>query len=73
MAARSGDRVTMIGPCGGGYGDPLQRDPDLVLEDVRDGYISVDQAAADYGVVIVASGAVDVKATEEQRRARATN
>lgn len=73
MAARSGDRVTMIGPCGGGYGDPLQRDPALVLEDVRDGYISVDQAAEDYGVVIGASGTVDLAATEEQRRSRATN
>ncbi len=37
---------------GGGYGDPLQRDPDAVLEDVLDRYVSLEAARRDYGVVI---------------------
>ncbi len=35
VVAKTGDRVVRIGPCGGGYGDPLERDPQQVLEDVR--------------------------------------
>ncbi len=37
---------------GGGYGDPLERDPELVLNDVIEGYTSLDSARDDYGVVI---------------------
>ncbi len=37
---------------GGGYGDPLDRDPKAVLEDVIDDYVSVERARKDYGVVI---------------------
>lgn len=43
---------------GGGFGDPLQRDPALVLEDVKDGYVTVEGARRDYGVVVVAEGIV---------------
>jgi N-methylhydantoinase B len=38
---------------GGGWGDPLKREPAVVLRDVRDGYVSVEGAARDYGVVVV--------------------
>lgn len=38
---------------GGGWGDPLARHPERVKVDVRDGYVSIDGAARDYGVVIV--------------------
>jgi N-methylhydantoinase B len=37
---------------GGGWGDPLTRDPERVLEDVRNGYVSLERARDDYGVVI---------------------
>jgi len=37
---------------GGGYGDPFERDPNAVLEDVLNGYVSIEAAARDYGVVI---------------------
>ncbi len=37
---------------GGGWGDPLKRDPEKVLSDVRNGYISLTSAERDYGVVI---------------------
>src|SRR5207253_4549232 len=60
---------------GGGFGDPLERDPALVLEDVADDYVSVERAAKDYGVVIkvidaeVCDYAVDEAATEAEREA----
>lgn len=37
---------------GGGYGDPLQRDPMAVMRDVEDDYVSLERAARDYGVVL---------------------
>jgi N-methylhydantoinase B len=37
---------------GGGYGDPLDRDPELVESDVADGYVSLESARESYGVVI---------------------
>lgn len=51
---------------GGGWGDPTIRDPEQVLADLREGYISADAARADYGVVIE-NGAVDTAATEALR------
>ena len=67
----AGDRIVAIGPAGGGYGDPLERDPGQVLSDVLDGYITTDDAKRDYGVVIGEEGALDVAATAASRRARA--
>lgn len=37
---------------GGGFGDPLSREPERVLRDVRNGYVSLEGAARDYGVAI---------------------
>ena len=66
-----GDRVWVRTPGGGGYGDPLERRPDAVFEDVRLGRYTADQAAALYGVVIAEDGdggsSVDAVATEEMR------
>ena len=47
-----GDSFTRPSAGGGGYGDPLERPADEVLADVTDGYVSVERAAIDYGVVI---------------------
>ncbi|MBP6942262.1 MAG: hydantoinase B/oxoprolinase family protein [Syntrophorhabdaceae bacterium] len=47
-----GDRVTIDAPGGGGYGNPLERDPELVVNDVIEGYISIESAKSDYGVAI---------------------
>ena len=55
---------------GGGYGDPLERDPDLVYKDVINGLVSRDAARAIYGVVLdKAAGGVDSAATRELRNA----
>ncbi|MGH7037791.1 MAG: hydantoinase B/oxoprolinase family protein [Stellaceae bacterium] len=65
-AARAGDVLVAIGPNGGGYGDPRERDPADVLADVLDGYLTEAEALRDYGVVI-ADGAVDARATAAMR------
>jgi N-methylhydantoinase B len=68
-----GDVVTIMTPGGGGYGDPLRRPADKVLDDVAKGYVSVGAAQAEYGVVFV-DGVLDLAATaarrEELARAR---
>ncbi|MBB6123686.1 hydantoinase B/oxoprolinase family protein [Sphingobium subterraneum] len=53
---------------GGGYGSPMERDADVVAEDVREGWISSERAKSVYGVVLSADGAVDAAATAELRR-----
>jgi N-methylhydantoinase B len=50
----------------GGWGDPLDRDPELVLRDVHRELVSREVARRDYGVV-VAGDAVDTAATESER------
>jgi N-methylhydantoinase B len=52
VAVAEGDHFTRPSAGGGGMGDPLERDPELVLDDVIDEYVSVERARLDYGVVI---------------------
>lgn len=61
-----GDSVRHIQPGAGGYGDPLLRDPDKVLEDVLDDKLSTAYAASEYGVVI-ARRKVNLAATAKLR------
>jgi N-methylhydantoinase B len=49
---KPGERVGSRSPGGGGYGDPMTREPERVLWDVREGYLGIERAAAVYGVVI---------------------
>jgi N-methylhydantoinase B len=67
----AGEVIVMQSAGGGGYGDPLDRDPQRVVDDVRAGHVSRDAAAASYGVVLDAAGAVDAAATADLRRALA--
>lgn len=53
---------------GGGYGDPLLRDPSAVARDVLESKVSAESARDLYGVVLADDGAVDVPATEARRR-----
>lgn len=66
-----GQKVRLETPGGGGYGDPLARDPALVRRDVAFGYISRDAAASDYGVVLRPDGSVDSAATAARRGGQA--
>ena len=43
-------------PGGGGYGDPFERDPEAVLADVVNGYVSIEAAAREYGVLVRFTG-----------------
>ncbi|MER8537545.1 hydantoinase B/oxoprolinase family protein [Mesorhizobium sp. M1005] len=61
-----GDVIRVIGPGGGGWGSPLERDPNLVALDVKRGLISIAAAERDYGVVIV-DGLPDLALTQHKR------
>ena len=59
---------------GGGFGNPLEREPERVKVDVRDGYVTIEGALRDYGVVVVGDPesdpeglTVDAEATAELR------
>jgi N-methylhydantoinase B len=63
-----GDVVSLRLPGAGGYGDPLERDLDLLLQDVRDGKVSLESVREDYQVVIDPETLqIDEKATEKLR------
>ena len=64
-----GNRVQLNPPGGGGYGDPLTRDTEAVLWDVIEGYVSLEAARRDYGVVIEYLGREDqlVRLPEDYR------
>jgi N-methylhydantoinase B len=67
-----GDVVSFQQSGAGGYGDPLDRDPAHVLEDVLDDYVSIEAAHRAYGVVIAGEGmdlTVDENATAAARAA----
>jgi N-methylhydantoinase B len=66
-----GDTVSVCTPGGGGFGDPLKRDPALVEADVRRGYYTVDEVADLFGVVIAAATlTLDAAATRTRRAAK---
>jgi len=52
---------------GGGYGDPLDREPEAVARDIAEGVVSPDSAGHVYGVVLRKDGTVDVEATDAAR------
>lgn len=61
-----GETLTLLMPGGGGYGDPFDRDPEAVLSDVLDGFVTAERARHDYGVVIV-DESIDMAATKALR------
>jgi N-methylhydantoinase B len=64
-------RITVESPGGGGFGDPMRRDPEAVLRDVRDGIVSPAKARAVYRVVLTSDRRhVDLEATEALRSVR---
>jgi N-methylhydantoinase B len=69
----AGAVVRMVNAGGGGWGNPWKRDPQLVLRDVRDEYVTIDGARRDYGVAITGDVArpeemaVDAAATARLR------
>jgi N-methylhydantoinase B len=67
---RQGDIFRLDTPGGGGHGDPLAREPQRVLDDIQEGYVSPAAAERDYGVVLRQDGGVltvDEAATAARR------
>jgi N-methylhydantoinase B len=62
-----GDKIYVASGGAGGWGDPFARDPAAVALDVRRGFVSVDRARLDYGVVLT-GGTVDLAATAALRQ-----
>jgi len=71
LKVEPGTTVRILSPGGGGYGDPLDRDPAAVAKDVADGLVTADEAQETYGVVL-AKGHVDAAATDRLRAAQRT-
>ncbi|GAA5236635.1 hydantoinase B/oxoprolinase family protein [Verticiella sediminum] len=69
---RPGDRLFLRAGGGGGFGSPQQRDPEQVARDVRQGYVSMQNAREKYRVALHENGAVDTQATQALRAADAT-
>jgi len=69
LVLNHGDVFWVINGGGGGVGDPLFREPEMVAKDVVDGYVSEPAAREIYGVVVTEAGAADLGATEAQRAA----
>ncbi|QTD55111.1 hydantoinase B/oxoprolinase family protein [Parasphingorhabdus cellanae] len=66
VTVEEGDQLHFITWGGGGWGSPLERDPELVALEIRQGLVTVD-GAREYGVVITDDGKVDAAATERLR------
>ena len=67
----AGDTIEFRTACGGGYGDPLEREPEQVARDVRDQLMSAESARTDYGVVLdPVTLEPDLEATERERASR---
>jgi N-methylhydantoinase B len=70
LVLKAGDIVRVQTNAGGGYGEPYERDPESVLGDVLDRYVTIDAARHDYGVVIdPIKFTVDREATQQMRAA----
>ena len=66
----AGDILRVMTSGGGGWGNPAERDPLQVLQDVKDGFVSLDSARNEYGVMIEAeTWKIDWRHTQERRRA----
>ena len=75
LTAQQGDGLSIAMPGGGGWGDPLERDPQRVLEDAIEEKISRERAERVYGVVLRASERtieIDAEATARLRASRRT-
>jgi N-methylhydantoinase B len=70
---KPGDAYILRSGGGGGYGNPLDRDLDMLARDLRCGYVSLAEAEQKYGAALCADGSIDSEATgarrDEMRRA----
>jgi N-methylhydantoinase B len=64
---KKGDVFECAGGGGGGYGDPIDRAPEAVVRDVKNGLVSPEAAKTHYGVVLDSKNQADVAGTAQQR------
>ena len=62
-----GDLVRITSPSGGGYGNPLERDPNLVCDDLNQGLLSREEAKNLYGVLVNNDNSLDEDSTNKLR------
>ena len=67
IPVQQGDSWRLECPGGGGWGNPTERNPEAVLEDVIAEKVSIKRARATYGVVIREDLTIDIQATKECR------
>jgi N-methylhydantoinase B len=67
VTLKPGDLMMSFSCGGGGYGPPVERDPEAVARDVAMGFVSIERAKSVYGVVLGSDGAVDTVATAARR------
>lgn len=67
VTVEPGDVIRITSSGAGGWGNPLDREPERVLDDVHRGFVSVEAARKEYGVVIV-DGGLDEAATRTLRK-----
>ena len=67
LQIKKGTVLTTYTGGGGGFEEPLERDPENVLNDVKNRYVSIEKAKEDYKVSITADLKIDQKATEKLR------
>lgn len=63
------DVVVISSGGGGGHGRAFERDPARVMCDIAEGYVSIEAAERDYGVVLAKDGSLDEEATTARRSA----
>ncbi|MCE8011961.1 hydantoinase B/oxoprolinase family protein [Billgrantia desiderata] len=66
-ATKANDVMAFYAPCGGGYGNPLERSPEQVREDVLDDFCTLEHAYEAYGVVLDKNLEIDRLATAARR------
>lgn len=65
-----GEQLTVLTPGGAGFGKPMERDADLIEQDLRDGLISNEYAKAHYGVAFKPDGSIDGEASGDHGLSR---
>ena len=73
MTLKKGDLYRVVQAGAGGYGNPLHRDPQAVIEDIQQQKLTAEYARAEYGVVVDADGSLDTSATEALRAGMAAD
>ncbi|MFL2654895.1 MAG: hydantoinase B/oxoprolinase family protein [Alphaproteobacteria bacterium] len=63
----SGERIVSMTTGGGGYGNPMEREPEMVRRDVEEGYITKERASSIYGVVLDEYEQIELNLTLELR------